>query len=193
MAIAGGDTNSWDGPLVVSVTLVGQADVARARCSRRRPAGRRDHRHRPFRRQHSGPPFRFRAPGRAKPSLLVSATNCTPASTSATDCRSICGECAGKRLRRGARRWIACPIAPSGGRTGAPTGRRLDRPGPRPGRWRGFRADLAVPPAKRRAMLARAAAELRADGDRSVRRPNRTVAARGHGELRPLAVRGFEH
>ena len=59
LAIAGGDTNSWDGPLVITATLLGQVTARGPLC--RKGAGRRpDHRHGGFWRQHPRPAVRLR-------------------------------------------------------------------------------------------------------------------------------------
>ena len=49
--LVGGDTNAWDGPLVISVTLLGEATARGRGPALGGPAGRRDPRHRPARRQ----------------------------------------------------------------------------------------------------------------------------------------------
>ena len=49
--LVGGDTNAWDGPLVISVTLLGEATARGAGPALGREAGRRDPRDRPARRQ----------------------------------------------------------------------------------------------------------------------------------------------
>ena len=54
ISLAGGDTNSWDGPLVISVTALGENALAAA-VPRWCTARRRDCRHGPVRRQYPGP------------------------------------------------------------------------------------------------------------------------------------------
>jgi len=87
VAVAGGDTNSWDGPLAVSITLLGEVSG-----------------HGPLRRGGAQPGDRIVVTGRfggsilgrhldfeppsSRPCCSTSATSCTPASTSATGCRS---------------------------------------------------------------------------------------------------------
>ena len=59
--IVGGDTNSWAGPLVVSVTVLGEV-VGRGRGDAGRgEGGRLALRHRPFGREHPGPASRLHA------------------------------------------------------------------------------------------------------------------------------------
>ena len=60
--LVGGDTNAWDGPLVVSVTLLGEPTMAGA-ATRSGAGGRRDPRHRPVGRQ---PVQRPPSPARAE-------------------------------------------------------------------------------------------------------------------------------
>ncbi len=66
VAIAGGDTNSWDGPLVASITLAGRP-TSKGVLTRAGASRRRDRRQRLFRRQHPWPPFRLRAARRGSP------------------------------------------------------------------------------------------------------------------------------
>ena len=67
LAIAGGDTNSWDGPLVITATLLGPGHRPRAALPQRRRGRRSDRRHRGLRRQHPGQALRLRAAGQRGP------------------------------------------------------------------------------------------------------------------------------
>ncbi len=91
LAIAGGDTNSWDGPLVVSITAIGEVGAKGPLC-RRGAARRPNYCHGFLRRQHFGP-----TPGPA-----------TPGWRSAPTTAAICIT-RGNRLQRRARAGsVAC-------------------------------------------------------------------------------------
>ena len=63
LAIAGGDTNSWDGPLVITATLLGQVTARGPLCRRGAVAGDRIVVTRGLWRQHPGTAVRLRAAG----------------------------------------------------------------------------------------------------------------------------------
>ena len=67
VTLAGGDTNAWDGPLVVTVTLLGETTAAGRRPALGRQAGRRDPRDRPARREPARSPSPARCPGSPRP------------------------------------------------------------------------------------------------------------------------------
>ena len=75
LAIAGGDTNTHDGPLVICVTVFGQVTSRGPLRARRRPAGRQAARHRFAGRQHRRTPLRFHATRARGPAAPPSATN----------------------------------------------------------------------------------------------------------------------
>ena len=81
LAIAGGDTNAWDGPLVLSITLLGQIGRPRAALPQRCPA-RRPHHGRPaLSAAASSGDTSISSPGSRNPCCCTIATSCTPAST----------------------------------------------------------------------------------------------------------------
>ena len=91
LAIAGGDTNSWDGPLALSVTLLGRTTAHGPLLPRRSPARRPHRRHRRLRRQHPRPSLRFPASRASKPCLLNERYELARRHRrAATGCRSIC-------------------------------------------------------------------------------------------------------
>ena len=67
LAIAGGDTNSWDGPLVITATLLGQVTARGPLLPQRRLAGDRIIVTRGLWRQHPGKAVRLRAAGQRGP------------------------------------------------------------------------------------------------------------------------------
>ena len=125
LAIAGGDTNSWDGPLVISITLLGAVGRA-GRCAAAA----------------LGPAIGSSSPA---PSAAASSagtstsspastsrwsctpsTSCTPASTPATDYRSTCRTSARRAAagRRSTFQRCPWPTTPGDWPSGLPTARR---------------------------------------------------------------------
>ena len=88
IAIAGGDTNTYDGPLVISVTAIGQPTKVRRAHTLRRPARRLAAGDRLARRQPPRPHVRLHAASPRSDSACTSDTNWPPGSISATDSRS---------------------------------------------------------------------------------------------------------
>ena len=153
VAIAGGDTNSWDGPLAVSVTLLGPLT----------PRG-------PLLRGGAGPGDRVVVTGSfggsilgrhfdfepawSRPCAYTPLPSFTRASMPATACRSIWPTWP----RRAAAARYSTPArsrsAEAARRLAAQCGRRLDAAGPRPGGRRGFRVDPGGAAAEAARMLA---------------------------------------
>ena len=187
VAIAGGDTNSWDGPLAMSGHALGPGHRPRAALPRRRAARRPDRRHRSVWRQHPRAGTSTSSPASSRPCCSTTATSCTPASTSATGWRSTCrtwpresgcGAVVRDRRRADQRR---CPAA--GCRSGR---RRPHAAGARPGRRRGFRVDAGRAarrgPAHARRAAAGGAARARYRG---IHRRAGTLAALRPGRADP--------
>ena len=108
LAIAGGDTNSWDGPLAISITLLG---AVTGRGPLRRGGARPGDRilvTGSFGGSILGRHLDFE-PRSARPCCCTNATSCTPASTPATGCRSTWPTCS-KRAAAG--RWSTRDAVP---------------------------------------------------------------------------------
>ena len=194
VAIAGGDTNSWDGPLVVSVTLVGEVTA---------PG--------PLPRSGARPGDAIVVTGKFGGSILghhfdfeprvdeaiwlneryelhagIDVSDGLSLDLSRLAAESGCG--AVVELRPRADR--------AGGRiAGAQPRRRLDAARPCPGRWRGFRVDSGRAAGRGHGRLwPQQPLDLRLDGDRPVRARSRTVAdAMRRSRVDRLTPRGYEH
>ncbi len=193
VAIAGGDVNSWDGPLAVSVTLLGQVTGRGPLCRGGARPGDQIVVTGSVRRQHPRPPLRLRAPrGRgpvAQRPLRVARRHRRqrrPGHRPFSRGRR-------ERLRGGPpdRRRAdqrGCPAA------GRPSGRGAHGAGARPGRRRGFRVDPGRAARRGPPHDCRAAAGGRRSARSGNLSPSRDLWQRtGREEPTPLEVRGWQH
>ena len=176
LAIAGGDTNSWDGPLVISITLAGPGHRPRAALPRRRPAGRPDPGHRVLRRQHPGPAFDFEP--RVHEALLLNERYELHAGIDVSDglALDLAQLVRGKRRGRG-RRDGRVPIPDDARRLAGQRRRRPHAAGPCPGRRRGFRVDAGRAARRSPADAGRAAAGRAADATSASSSPSRACGS----------------
>ena len=81
VAIAGGDTNAWDGPLVLSITLLGQVGRAAGRSAAAAPGPATISSSPALSAAASSGGISISSPGSRRHCCCTSATGCTPAST----------------------------------------------------------------------------------------------------------------
>ena len=174
VAIAGGDTNSWDGPLVVSITLVGRP-TAQGAARRGARARRRDRRQRLFGGSILGAHFDFEP--RVEEALLLAGRYELHAGIDCSDGLSLdlwrlteesgCGAV----VELAAFRW---PKRPASWRALADGSRPLDHA---LGDGEDFELILAVPTGRRRADAGRAAPGVRTDGRSAISCPSRACGS----------------
>ncbi len=159
LAIAGGDTNSWDGPLAISITLLGDVTGRGPLCRGGARPGDRILVTGSFGGSILGRHLDFEPRVARGPGCCTRATNCTPASTSATACRSTWPTSSKRAAAGRCSSADAVPVADDARRLAETAGRRFHAAGPRPGRRRGFRVDPGRAPRRAAADAGRAAAD----------------------------------